>query len=456
MINRRRDLVIMDFGLARMAGGDEALTRTGSVLGTALYMAPEQAAGDIAAIGPAAAVANVPAPAAAPSGKATPAPKPDSLAAQVFAGSVTEEVTSLREDKPPARPKPERAGGKPPRFLSRAGIIAAAGAVLALLLGVIIYVATDNGQIKVEINDPRALVKVDGEEVRIEALGEPISLRAGDHSLFIRWADGEIETRSFQVRRGGEDVVRVSYKPKTAGRPEDRPAETTKAPGPLIVPADSRIVGSKRFKVFSEQLTWRQARAKCERMGGHLAVVGGEDENRILTSMISDARLDSAWLGATDEQVEGQWVWADGTAMGYDNWDRVHNQPNNWSPERASVEHWLILIVAHAGAWWDMTDVPESRWHPGFVCQWAERTAGETVSVAPPRLNQGGPAADAGGFTPLFNGKDLVGWVTHADKNLFTVEDGEILGETDGKLGKNEYLVTDRPYADFVLKASVK
>ncbi len=55
MINRRKDLVIMDFGLARMAGGEDGvLTRTGNVLGTALYMAPEQAAGDIAAIGPAA------------------------------------------------------------------------------------------------------------------------------------------------------------------------------------------------------------------------------------------------------------------------------------------------------------------------------------------------------------------------------------------------------------------
>ena len=53
MVNRRRELVIMDFGLARIVGGEEALTRTGNVLGTALYMAPEQAAGDLSSIGPA-------------------------------------------------------------------------------------------------------------------------------------------------------------------------------------------------------------------------------------------------------------------------------------------------------------------------------------------------------------------------------------------------------------------
>jgi formylglycine-generating enzyme required for sulfatase activity/serine/threonine protein kinase len=52
MIKKGRELVIMDFGLARMVGGEEGLTRTGHVLGTALYMAPEQAAGDAHAIGP--------------------------------------------------------------------------------------------------------------------------------------------------------------------------------------------------------------------------------------------------------------------------------------------------------------------------------------------------------------------------------------------------------------------
>ena len=53
MVNRRRELVIMDFGLARIVGGEEALTPTGNVLGTALYIAPEQAAGDLSSIGPA-------------------------------------------------------------------------------------------------------------------------------------------------------------------------------------------------------------------------------------------------------------------------------------------------------------------------------------------------------------------------------------------------------------------
>lgn len=66
-------------------------------------------------------------------------------------------------------------------------------------------------------------------------------------------------------------------------------------------------------------------------------------------------------------------------------------------------------------------------------------------------------AADDDGFTPLFNGKDLTGWVQPADPNAsFTVEDGQIVCRTKGKLSKNEFLCTAKEYGDFVLKARVK
>jgi hypothetical protein len=75
-------------------------------------------------------------------------------------------------------------------------------------------------------------------------------------------------------------------------------------------------------------------------------------------------------------------------------------------------------------------------------------------------LSAGAALARAGqddGFTPLFNGKDLQGWVTPEDRDLFRVEDGEIVGQTRaGQLKKNEFLVTDRDYTDFELKAKVK
>ena len=66
------------------------------------------------------------------------------------------------------------------------------------------------------------------------------------------------------------------------------------------------------------------------------------------------------------------------------------------------------------------------------------------------------PAAGADDFKPLFNGKDFDGWVTPADKDLFAVEDGVIVGRTKGDLKKNEFLATEKPYGDFTLKVKVK
>jgi hypothetical protein len=63
---------------------------------------------------------------------------------------------------------------------------------------------------------------------------------------------------------------------------------------------------------------------------------------------------------------------------------------------------------------------------------------------------------EPGQFHPLFNGKDLSGWLTPEDKSLFTVENGEIVGRTKELLKKNEFLATDKSYGDFVLKAKVK
>src|SRR5262245_17002572 len=59
-------------------------------------------------------------------------------------------------------------------------------------------------------------------------------------------------------------------------------------------------------------------------------------------------------------------------------------------------------------------------------------------------------------FYHLFNGKDLSGWVMPRDKSLFTVENGEIVGRTTGKLEKNEFLATEKSFGDFVLKVKVK
>jgi serine/threonine protein kinase/class 3 adenylate cyclase len=53
MLDRRGEPIVMDFGLARRVESDEpSYTRQGVIIGTPAYMPPEQASGDVAAMGP--------------------------------------------------------------------------------------------------------------------------------------------------------------------------------------------------------------------------------------------------------------------------------------------------------------------------------------------------------------------------------------------------------------------
>ena len=60
------------------------------------------------------------------------------------------------------------------------------------------------------------------------------------------------------------------------------------------------------------------------------------------------------------------------------------------------------------------------------------------------------PVAAQDGFTPLFNGKDLAGWVPVGTPDAFKVENGAIL--STGASPYPSWLRTERPYENFVLR----
>jgi quinoprotein glucose dehydrogenase len=63
------------------------------------------------------------------------------------------------------------------------------------------------------------------------------------------------------------------------------------------------------------------------------------------------------------------------------------------------------------------------------------------------------PAADADGWIPLFNGKDLEGW--DGDPEVWRVENGYISGKAP-KIARNTFLIYNRSFGDFVLEAKVR
>ena len=69
--------------------------------------------------------------------------------------------------------------------------------------------------------------------------------------------------------------------------------------------------------------------------------------------------------------------------------------------------------------------------------------------------NQLSPEERKEGFQLLFNGETLDGW--HGDTALWSVKDGVIVGSTDNhKLEHNSFLISNRKYSNFILRADIK
>lgn len=58
--------------------------------------------------------------------------------------------------------------------------------------------------------------------------------------------------------------------------------------------------------------------------------------------------------------------------------------------------------------------------------------------------------AEDDGFKPLFDGKTLDGW--HGNADLWSVKEEAIVGECDGNIPDNTFLISDGEYGNFVLK----
>src|SRR5262249_14172857 len=132
--------------------------------------------------------------------------------------------------------------------------------------------------------------------------------------------------------------------------------------GELKKDAEGRTAfNGNRYQFFPETLTWKEARAQCVKVGGHLAVATSAKENALLTKLVLDAGRREAWIGGTDEQVEGRWEWINGATFTYKNWYAF--QPNN----KNNAEHYLLLYAVQGGRWCDQPNNFTDPHHPGYI-----------------------------------------------------------------------------------------
>ncbi|KAI4879714.1 hypothetical protein NFI96_013867 [Prochilodus magdalenae] len=74
----------------------------------------------------------------------------------------------------------------------------------------------------------------------------------------------------------------------------------------------------------------------CVSLGGHLASVHSSEEYSFIQSLVGNSQ---AWLGATDVAQVGVWVWTDGSAFDYINWNS--GEPNGGTNENCLMMNYI-------------------------------------------------------------------------------------------------------------------
>jgi WD40 repeat protein len=145
------------------------------------------------------------------------------------------------EDGKPAKPPPSPAearahtGGR--RLPLRHWAIAAAAALLLSILGVVLYITTNYGTVRVDLSDSAAQVtlRLDGDTITIADADRSFRVKVGEHHLEVSGEGFETQSNTFTLKRGELQVVQFKLVPNVrAAPPPARPAErgseqTTKA-----------------------------------------------------------------------------------------------------------------------------------------------------------------------------------------------------------------------------------
>ena len=95
------------------------------------------------------------------------------------------------------------------------------------------------------------------------------------------------------------------------------------------------VFGGSTYFTSDAAVTITEARALADDLGGHVVSINTEDEQVWLNSVVGFT--ERFWIGLSDEQVEGEFVWDSGEVFDYSYWNS--GEPNDQVPGEDFV--WL-------------------------------------------------------------------------------------------------------------------
>jgi len=367
----------------------------------------------------------------------TTAPKPDRIVPPIRGAGMQ-----------PAKPGLAKSSRKPaPRRVPWGPIVAATLALtgclaVAIVAGVVIFVRTNYGTIRVKVNDPNTTITIDDEMgISLQnADSGTLTVRAGEHKLHIQQGELEFETDSFRVKRGEDVLVRVELIDDKLGarlitpqvERRDAGSGTTFRDRVIGKHGDNRNVESVAIRT-REGFYWRAVDGGGSRIMADIKEAGPTEAFKFEWQ---DDTRSKAWIRTRDGFYVCGILNRDGrlectkqrgtSELFAVLWDR--NQKTFRLRTRDGL---YVHAPIGGGSFLDTIKTPGS--------------SEVFTLVAIPEQRA---------WTQLFNGTDLTGWKTHPDQpGGWTVEDGVLIGRRDGR----SHLFSERgDFEDFHVRAEAK
>ena len=123
------------------------------------------------------------------------------------------------------------------------------------------------------------------------------------------------------------------------------------------------------YAVVDNKLTWYDAYAACESIGGHLVTITSADEQEIINDFMNSYERDIYWTGGY-KNVSG-WEWVTGEKVSFTNWRS--SMPDNHGKNEFYINVYGYNAGYVPGSWNDLDAIMKN--HPtldsaGYICEW--------------------------------------------------------------------------------------
>lgn len=121
-----------------------------------------------------------------------------------------------------------------------------------------------------------------------------------------------------------------------------------------VSPVVTQVYNGHKYEYYEMAVPWEQAVRICEKKGGHLVSITSQEENDVVSGMISS----SIWLGARGFDKDNVWYWTNCEKVSYANWRT--GEPNYYK----DIEFFVMMFSS--GDW---NDYPYTT-SINFVCEY--------------------------------------------------------------------------------------